>query len=395
MENKQNKKIDALNKEEEDWKNLKPDDMVRGIKLNNIEERCLKLASCYIGGSWENAKTTSDIIVKRISGGFTNQLYHVQLSDSVPKVNNYVYPDEPSDIAIKFYLEKHIKNYSKENTERLNDMIILTIMSQTGLGPKIYGIFENGFIQKFYKHEQFRAKHQQTPKLLKDLAQVIAKIHHLNVPINKKSNLLFDEMRNMIHFAYKECQVEELVNELNLETFKSHDLREEFDYLITLIDSLKSPVVFCHNDFRGSNILVVEPEDKVLTCDLEYCGYGSRAYDLATFLTEWNKTEMFQISSEIPTDDELTVFLKLYIEQCDILIPGYSSDNNNSLKVHIKETKIMILANFMFFLAVMVKTTESIIPAIKFDAKKKMVSVENMFKMYMAVKQQFIKDGTI
>ena len=40
---------------------------------------------------------------------------------------------------------------SKENTERLNDMIILTIMSQTGLGPKIYGIFENGFIQKFYK----------------------------------------------------------------------------------------------------------------------------------------------------------------------------------------------------------------------------------------------------
>lgn len=120
--------------------------------------------------------------------------------------------------------------------------------------------------------------------MLQNLARVIANIHHLNVPISKENNLLFKEMRKMINFAYKECQVEELVNELQLETLKANDLREEFDILSNLIENLKSPIVFSHNDFRGSNLLVVT-KDKILACDLEYCGFGSRSYDLATFLT--------------------------------------------------------------------------------------------------------------
>lgn len=143
--------VDKLEENVKTFQNLNPDEMVRGLKLENIEERCLKLAQTYIGGSWENVRTISDVTVKRISGGFTNQLYRVQLNDSVAKVKNSVYSIEPTDIAIKFYLEKHIKNYNEKEAERLNDMIVLTIMSQTELGPKIYGIFKNGFIQKFYK----------------------------------------------------------------------------------------------------------------------------------------------------------------------------------------------------------------------------------------------------
>lgn len=86
-----------------DWTKLSQDELIRGGTPDNIEKRCLELCQAYVGGSWLNAKTLKDITVKRISGGFTNQLYHVHLNESVNRVPNDVYSDEPSDVAIKFY----------------------------------------------------------------------------------------------------------------------------------------------------------------------------------------------------------------------------------------------------------------------------------------------------
>lgn len=135
-----------------EWSNLSKDQLVRGHKLHNIEKRCLELCQSYLRGSWSNAQSTNDITVTRITGGFTNQLYRVQLNQSIKQVPNGIYPkDEPSQVSIKFYQEKHLKNYNPNDGERLNDMIILTLMSQTKLGPKVYGIFNDGFIQGFYE----------------------------------------------------------------------------------------------------------------------------------------------------------------------------------------------------------------------------------------------------
>ena len=141
----------ALEEFAKEFSNLDPDLMVRGSALTDIEKRSLDLCQSYIGGSWLNAKTVADVTVKRVSGGFTNQLYHIHLNETVKRVKNAIYPDEPSDVAIKYYQEKHMKNYNKEDAERLNDMIILTIMGETGLGPKIYGIFSDGFLQGYYE----------------------------------------------------------------------------------------------------------------------------------------------------------------------------------------------------------------------------------------------------
>jgi len=124
---------------------LNPDQMIRGSTPTGIEQRCLELCRAYIGGSWFRAGGVEDILVKRIGGGFTNQLYHVRL------LLEGVDDDGPSEVAIKFYQAKHMKNYHKDDSERLNDHIILTIASQMGIGPKVYGIFEDGFIQAYVK----------------------------------------------------------------------------------------------------------------------------------------------------------------------------------------------------------------------------------------------------
>ena len=130
---------------------LKFEDLVRGDTPEDIEKQCMELCKTYLGGSWAQVKSLADVIVTRISGGLTNQLYRVHLNESVARVENEIYPDEPSDVAIKIYLEKHMKNYAKDGSERLNDNIILTIVSEVDIGPKVYGIFNDGVILAYHE----------------------------------------------------------------------------------------------------------------------------------------------------------------------------------------------------------------------------------------------------
>ena len=132
-----------------DLANLKLEDLVRGATIPNIERRCLDLCQAYIGGSWLQAQSIDAVTVKRITGGLTNQLYSIALNDSVPSVPNAIYPDEPRTVAIKLYQAKHFATGAANEHERLNDIIILTILSELDIGPKVYGIFNEGFIQDF------------------------------------------------------------------------------------------------------------------------------------------------------------------------------------------------------------------------------------------------------
>ena len=135
------------------WENLKPEDLLRGSDLSDVEQRCLKLCAEYLGGTWTSATDPAkDITVKRITGGLTNQLYYVGLADHVTRQSNNrsVYTDEPREVAIKFYQKKDFCN-AEGNNERLNDTIIGLLTSQLDIGPKVYGIFDDGIIQGYYK----------------------------------------------------------------------------------------------------------------------------------------------------------------------------------------------------------------------------------------------------
>lgn len=44
-----------------------------------------------------------------------------------------------------------MKNYAVGNDERLNDNIVLTIVSELNIGPKVYGIFADGVVLAYHK----------------------------------------------------------------------------------------------------------------------------------------------------------------------------------------------------------------------------------------------------
>ena len=67
------------------------------------------------------------------------------------KTNELVDAEEPYEVAIRLYQGKHFNNADNETNKRLTDTIIALLVSQNELGPKIYGLFEGGQIQKYYK----------------------------------------------------------------------------------------------------------------------------------------------------------------------------------------------------------------------------------------------------
>ena len=115
--------------------------MLRGKTPEDIKQRCLQLCKNYVAGNWSE-QTLDSIQLDRISGGLTNQLYYCAIREPSPKA------DVPQEVAIRLYGKKWYN--VDEQYERLTDTIVSVMVSEKGLGPKIYGLFEDGQIQHYY-----------------------------------------------------------------------------------------------------------------------------------------------------------------------------------------------------------------------------------------------------
>ncbi len=50
------------------------------------------------------------------------------------------------------------------------------------------------------------------------------------------------------------------------------------------VSAVHSPIVFCHNDVQGGNVLLRQEassaDEKIMLIDYEFCGYNFRGHDL-------------------------------------------------------------------------------------------------------------------
>lgn len=222
----------------------------------------------------------------------------------------------------------------------------------------------------------------EQPALRRQLMTLLANIAHLQVPIRKEPDLILQWCRDFISYGYEHFDVLALAKELKLKYLSTVDVLVEFDALVVRIKALKSPLVFAHNDFRGSNLLVTQGKDKspeIFACDLEHAGYGSRGYDLATIFWEWGQKEVLDMTAPPPTDENLTDLLTTYIECCDEVSPGYSSRPENSLEAHAREVKLNNLFNVLFFAGFLIGQKEVLIATMPIDRKKNLVGGSYFF----------------
>ncbi|XP_054157302.1 choline/ethanolamine kinase-like [Oppia nitens] len=346
-------------------------DFIRGNTPDNIKETCLNLCKDYLADIWLNI-TIDDMEFKRLSGGLTNQLYYCAIKQC-DNDNNNKEIKSPIEVAIRLYESKHFNNYDNKGYERLTDTVVALMVSQNKLGPKIYGMFEKGQIQKYYKHRQFRVDEQNNPKLVSELATKLAQIHAMDVPIKKSNNWIFETFDRSYEEANNLFDLKALYDECNCQTLKGHELIDEIQWLKDTITSLDSPIAFTHVDFRGSNIMVTD-EDGIILCDFEYSCYDYRGCDFGTLFAEWGKNFLdFLKPQDFPNDEIFKPFIDIYINEMTRLKGNvFTDDKRNTFEHILKEGKVFALASNMFFIVMTLKQNESVIPDITFDKNQEM-----------------------
>ncbi len=197
---------------------------------------------------------------------------------------------------------------------------------------------------------------------MKEVAKKLARLHSTKVPIKKNKDWVMKTMDHNFEKAYKKFPIDQLIEENDCQSFKKYNLMDEINWLKKCVSATKSPICFCHNDFRGNNIMVNELDlnhnfnpisEKITFCDFENSNYGYRGSDFGTIFGEWNRDlNGYKGVQNFPEDSTIKPFISEYISE-SIRIDGKEYENNkiNSFKQILKEIKVFTLVSSMFMLS--------------------------------------------
>ncbi|CAG2103516.1 unnamed protein product [Medioppia subpectinata] len=198
------------------------------------------------------------------------------------------------------------------------------------------------------------------PKTVSVLAQKVAKLHSLDMPIPKDSADWY--MRIIMDDWFPECDRESYrngsvrqeiqKNKNDYKTLISVDLLDEMDWLRRMCERIDSPVVFSHCDLNRRNTLVREAGVgqglDVYIIDWDYCCYTYRGADFGDYFMNWCQTELDFGGEPFPTDDQMLVFINAYIrEMTAINGNSYTQLEINSRHRLIKEAKVFALLGYI------------------------------------------------
>ncbi|PSN29521.1 Choline kinase alpha, partial [Blattella germanica] len=128
------------------------------------------------------------------------------------------------------------------------------------------------------------------------------------------------------------------------------------DFLV----SIKSPVVFCHNDLQEGNILLRldtqenQDQPELVVIDFEFCSYNYRGFDIANHMCEWiydysNENAPYFWASEhsYPSLEQQTLFLESYLQA--FKRESQSKQKPTNMEQLIKELQAFTLASHFFW----------------------------------------------
>jgi len=271
--------------------------------------KAAKLCREYLAGPWKHV-TKDNIVLKRISGGLTNVVLYCSVPQSSLKSRNpgdSASSSVPTEVLLRLYGAIYYREGQLDSL--IKDNVVFTILSERRLGPKLYAVFAEGRLEEFVPSRSLAGPGDEVrdPEISAVIARKMARIHRLSVPISKDNVWLADALKNYAReidevrtrgegAAAADSNVPAVAAKL-----LAFDYEAEIEWMFKFLSRVHSPVVFCHNDVQGGNILlrheaaasdevngsVDQLEDRVIPIDYEYCAYNYRAFDLANHFSEW------------------------------------------------------------------------------------------------------------
>ncbi|CAG2165229.1 unnamed protein product [Oppiella nova] len=306
--------------------------------LSEDREKIYELCKNYLSNRWTEI-SANDLIIKPITDGFINKLFYCSLPDNTD-------PDNGS-VVLRFV--ENIGDNDPRNETHI--LAISTILSQLNISPKILGVFPNGTINEFINCRYFDGKDDLNPEAVALLAQKLAKLHSLDLPIPKTSKDMLHMFTNFFDPPLQESYLEGYVhNQIqNLQTFSTVNLIDELQWLTRTVPQVDSPVVMSHNDLNRRNILIktdtnnnVSDVKDMYFIDFDFSGYASRGVDLGNYFSCWAQADIVGFDSgPFPNDHQMLTFIDAYISEMSRLSgDSYAKHAINSRDSLIKECKI-------------------------------------------------------
>lgn len=324
---------------------------------SDMTEKAARICRAYLPGAWKKI-TPSDVEVTRISGGLSNWLYHVKL---LKHVNNYA-ESSPREVMLRLYGQSH----GECNIQHLiTESVIFALLSERKLGPKLHGVFTGGRIEEYIPARPLKLAEMSDPKLSMWIAEKMAALHSLNLPLSKEPSFIWDTSKRWLD-EVGDVQALQYDN-IRLKTLLKRDLYTELKWLRSYLTKFHTSVVFCHNDMQEGNILIrsqslpqlqqnddfVANEEKptssasLIIIDYEYCAYNYRSYEIANHFIEW----IFDY--KVPEYPYFSVHLDNYptVQQQRAFVEHYlkSSGSDDSVDVILEEVKHFTLATHLLW----------------------------------------------
>ncbi|EFN85093.1 choline/ethanolamine kinase isoform X2 [Harpegnathos saltator] len=354
-------------------------------KNSEMRETAARICRDYLHGVWKHI-TAQNIILKRISGGLSNWLYNVQLPEGTTPVRG-----EPRQVLLRLYGQVH----GERALEGLiTESVIFTLLSERKLGPKLHGVFPGGRIEEYIPARPLLTKELSDPTLSLMIAEKLAQIHRMQVPISKEPTWLWDTMNKWLKST---TDILENIGDIdvqhsdNVNAIKCIDLEHEIKWLKTLVLQQKLPVVFCHNDMQEGNILLRENMQKpeLVVIDFEYCSYNYQGFDIANHFVEWqynyttpNYPFFHELLNAGPTREQKLNFIRSYLR-------ALGKEGAAEEERIMKEMKMFSLASHLFWgLWSIINVKISQIPFGYWDY------AASRLKNYMYLKEKMLTSGS-
>nr|CDJ93259.1 Choline ethanolamine kinase domain containing protein [Haemonchus contortus] len=115
-----------------------PTEMMTYFKSHNeldLRSKILSLCGDVLGGKWVDLHP-DNVSISSIPGGLTNLVYLV----SRPKFSSS--DDQPSTVLLRIQSQT-------DHEKLLNELVVFTSLAESGLGPKLLGIFPGGRFEEY------------------------------------------------------------------------------------------------------------------------------------------------------------------------------------------------------------------------------------------------------
>ncbi|KAI8340937.1 kinase-like domain-containing protein [Chlamydoabsidia padenii] len=245
-----------------------------------------------------------DLTINRISGALTNAVFFVDSRGKRRLLRVY-------GVGVD------------QLVDREKELAWLARLGRLNLGPRLLAIFGNGRFEEYVDSVTLNHQDIRDPTTSQQIAQCMARQHAI-IQIYPPTDSSLEIWKNVDKWYGLVVKLLPTLKQQHpdwcplLDMYNFDRLGDEIEKCKRILSSVKSPIVFGHNDLQYGNILKRDDTGALVLVDFEYAGYNTRGYDLANHFIEWRYDYHGQqpaaMTEPFPTLEEQVRFIQAYID---------------------------------------------------------------------------------